>query len=124
MNNINFKCIFRQNVFKICYILKHTYIHLNQEKAEVNNMLNSFSDIPDQTSNFSVFYKEPFDDNERCNWYSKDGNTGPSYSCDQTGQIVAIRRWDTAILSVCNITVYGGKISSLSIHQLSACVVK
>ena len=60
--------------------------------------------------NFNIFYKEPFDDDsERCNWYGKDGNTGPSYSCNQTGQIVAIRRWDRdVILSVCNITVYGG----------------
>ena len=72
-------------------------------------LLYLFSDHKHQSENLNIFYKEPFDDNERCNWYGKDGNTGPSYSCNQTGQIVAIRRWDTAILSVCNISVYGGK---------------
>ena len=60
------------------------------------------------SENFNIFYKEPFDDNERCNWYGKDGNTGPTYSCNQTGQIVAIRRWDGITLSVCSIEVYGG----------------
>ena len=72
---------------------------------KMNNLFLVFSS---QSTNFSIFYKEPFVDDERCNWYGKDGNTGPSYSCDQTGQIVAIRRWDMAYLSVCNITVYGG----------------
>ena len=68
-----------------------------------------------QSTNFSIFYKEPFDNNERCNWYGKDGNTGPSYSCNQTGQIVAIRRFDTgrSVLSVCNITAYGGWLTYL-----------
>ena len=60
--------------------------------------------------NFNLFYKEPFDNNERCNWYDKDGNRGPSYSCNQEGQIVAIRRWDTEFLNVCSIQVYGGRI--------------
>ena len=71
--------------------------------------MDNFLVFSSQSTNFNIFYKEPFDDNERCNWYGKDGNTGPSYSCDQTGQIVAIRRWDTAYLTVCNITVYGGE---------------
>ena len=63
-----------------------------------------------QSINFNIFYKYPFNNSERCNWYGKDGNRGPEYSCNQTGQIVAIRRWDMAnkVLSVCNITVYGG----------------
>ena len=60
------------------------------------------------STKFNIFYKEPFDDNGRCNWYGKDGNTGPSYSCNQTGQIVAIRRWVKAYFFVCNITAYGG----------------
>ena len=58
------------------------------------------------SQSFDVFYKEPFDESERCN--RTDGNRR-SYSCNQIGQIVAIRSWDRAYLSVCNITVYGGK---------------
>ena len=71
-----------------------------------------FTVHPQHSKNVNIFYKEPFDDSERCNWYGKDGNTGPEYSCNHEGQIVAIRRWDTEVLSVCNITAYGGKLSS------------
>ena len=74
-------------------------------------MFMSFTNItgfPSQSLNINIYYKEPFHDSEKCNWYGKDGNTGPEYSCNQTGQIVAIRRWDTEVLSVCSITVYGG----------------
>ena len=62
-----------------------------------------------QSTNFNIFYKEPFDDSERCN-RNEPGNRGPSYSCNQTGEIVAIRRWGTenSDLSVCNITAFGG----------------
>ena len=45
-------------------------------------------------------------DGIECNRYNKDGNTGPSYSCNKIGQEVTIRRWDTAVFSVCNIQVY------------------
>ena len=64
------------------------------------------------SQSFDIFYKEPFDDSQRCNWYGKDGNRGPVYSCNQTGQIVAIRRRKRVRdgLSVCSIQVYGGKI--------------
>ena len=72
--------------------------------------LSSFTVYSQQSTNFNIFYKEPFVDSERCNYYGKDGNTGPLYSCNQTGQVVAIRRWGTgrSVLSVCNITAYGG----------------
>ena len=48
-------------------------------------------------------------DGIECNRYNKDGNTGPSYSCNKIGQEVTIRRWDTAVFTVCNIKVYQGK---------------
>ena len=73
-----------------------------------------FSDDPTQSINFNIYYNEPLTDGNRCNWYGKDGKTGPSYSCNQTGQIVAIRRWDRdVILIVCSIQVYGGQCSKL-----------
>ena len=71
-------------------------------------LLYLFSVDKSQSINFNIFYKEPFVDSEKCNCYEVD-NTGPSFPCNQEGQIVAIRRRDMAILSVCNITVYGGK---------------
>ena len=81
-------------------------IKYHNRLLQMNNLFLVFSN---QSTNFNIFYKEPFNNSERCNWYGKDGNNGLSYSCNQTGQIVAIRRWDTEVLSVCNIKVYGGK---------------
>ena len=60
-----------------------------------------FTDLPSQSINFDILV-----DDIECNSYNKDGNTGPSYSCNKIGQNVTIRRWDTAIFSVCNIKVY------------------
>ena len=63
-----------------------------------------FTDLPSQSINFAILV-----DGIECNRYNKDGNTGPSYSCNKIGQEVTIRRWDTAVFSVCNIKVYQGE---------------
>ena len=53
-------------------------------------------------------------DGVECNRYGKDGNTGPSYLCNKTGQEVTVRRWDTDFFSVCNISVYQGEYCIIS----------
>ena len=67
------------------------------------------SETPDKSHNVSVYYQSPSNDNTRCNWYGKDGNTGPDYDCNQIGWEVVVRRWDAVLLSLCNVEVYGGK---------------
>ena len=64
----------------------------------------SFKAFPGQSANFAILV-----DGVECNSYNKDGNTGPSYSCNKIGQEVTVRRWDKAIFSVCNIKVYQGE---------------
>ena len=85
-----------------------TSLQANAKKYNILNVVLYFKDIPNQSINFNIFYKEPFVDGNKCSWYGKDGNRGPSYPCNQEGEIVAIRRWDKSYLSVCNITAIGG----------------
>ena len=63
-----------------------------------------------EAENITIYYQSPWNDDTRCNWYGKDGNTGPDYDCNQIGREVVVKRWDTAILGLCNMKVYGGKI--------------
>ena len=65
-----------------------------------------------QAENINIYYKSKLNADTKCNNYGKDGNTGPDYDCNQIGREVVVRRWDTAILALCNIKVYGGKSSS------------
>ena len=64
----------------------------------------SFKGVRGQSINYTILV-----DGTECNRYNKDGNIGPSYSCNKIGQNVSIRRWDIAVLSVCNIKVYVGE---------------
>ena len=73
-------------------------------KDVLSHKTNSFKGVPSQSINFAILV-----DDTECNRYNKDGNTGPSYSCNKIGQNVTIRRWDTAVFSVCNIKVYVGE---------------
>ena len=66
-------------------------------------------DIEHLSENINLYYQSPVNDDTRCNYYGKDGNTGPDYDCNQIGWEVVVRRWDTAVLGLCNIKVYGGK---------------
>ena len=72
------------------------------------------SENKDKSHNVNIYYQSPLNDDNRCNWYDKDGNTGPDYDCNQIGREVVVRRWDGVLLSLCNIKVYGGKRSRLS----------
>ena len=63
-----------------------------------------------EAENINIYYQSPWNDGTRCNWYGKDNNTGPDYDCNQIGREVVVRRWDTALLGLCNIKVYGGMI--------------
>ena len=62
-----------------------------------------------RSQNVTIYYQSPWNDDTRCNWYGKDGNTGPDYDCNQIGSEVAIRNWNVGPLGLCNIEVYGGK---------------
>ena len=57
-------------------------------------------------------------DDIECSRYNKDGNAGPSYTCNKIGQEVTIRRWDTAVFSVCNIRVYQGEYCIFPYHVI------
>ena len=75
------------------------------------NFTFSFKDLPNQSTNFNILV-----DGIECNRYDKDGNTGPSYSCNKIGQNVTISRWDTEVFSVCNIKVYQGEYCRSHYH--------
>ena len=66
-----------------------------------------------QSTNFAILV-----DGIECNRY-KEGNTGPSYSCNKIGQEVTIRRLVTSIFSVCNISVYQGEYCIFTYHPFT-----
>ena len=73
----------------------------------------SFKAFPYQSVNFDILV-----DNIPCSRYNKDGNRGPSYSCNKIGQNVTIRRYGSgnSVLSVCNIKVYQGEYCIFTYH--------